>query len=274
VTVTLGVTTLHGSNGQISGFLGIAKDITEQKRVQEELKSAAQMKSDFVSFATHQLRTPLTGIRWLLELALQEHGISDQATSLISDASQSAQRLIRMVNDLLGVARLESGRLAFDPVNTSLSEVTRQVLKDVMPEAQSLKHTASFTEGENIPNVCIDTDMFRQTMTNLMSNAIKYTPPGGRIAVDLRVEKGMLIWKVQDNGIGIPKASQPHLFEKFFRADNVFKLETEGTGLGLCLAKLVVEQAGGKMLFESEEGKGSTFGFEIPVKESGHAIKQ
>jgi PAS domain S-box-containing protein len=273
LTVNLGVTTLHDAEGRVTGFLGIAKDVTQQKLIEAELKSAAQLKSDFLSFATHQLRTPLTGIRWLLELALRQDA-PEEHLSLVNDAKQSAERLIRMVNDLLDASRLESGRLPLDPEDTDLAEVTRTVLKDVKPEIEVRNHRASFTERTGIPTVCVDKEMFRQIITNLMSNAIKYTLPGGQITIDLRHENGMLVWTVQDNGIGVPRGSQPRLFEKFFRADNVFKLETEGTGLGLCIVRLVVEQAGGRVFFESEEGKGSTFGFEIPVKECGRAVKQ
>jgi two-component system phosphate regulon sensor histidine kinase PhoR len=224
------------------------------------------MKSDFVSFATHQLRTPLTGIRWLLELALQEIA-SEQPAALIADAKESAERLIRMVNDLLAVSRLENGRLPLRSEEMDLVRVTHGVLKELERAVQEKRHKLTFQHDANIPPALADSGMFRQILINLMTNAINYTPADGEILVELRHQNGRIRWSVTDNGIGIPEQAQPHLFEKFFRADNAFTLETEGTGLGLCIARLIVEQAGGTIVFHSQEGKGSTFGFEMPVKE-------
>ena len=257
-----------GLNGKFIGLCALYQDVTERKRAEEQLKSALQMKSDFISFATHQLRTPLAGIKWLLELAAQDKQTSEETSSLIQDARESAERLIRMVNDLLDASKLESGKLNFAPTRTNLRELTEGVLKDVHPQLQTQKHDLSFCGGEDLPPVCIDSQLFRQVILNLVSNAIKYTPSGGKIHIDLAQRNGLIRWSIRDSGIGIPKRAQPQLFEKFFRADNVYAIETEGTGLGLYIVRLILKSSGGRIWCESEEGKGSTFTFEIPAKGS------
>ena len=266
LAVSLGVTALQDWQGKIVGYLEVAKDITEQKRVEEELKSALQMKSDFVSFATHQLRTPLAGIKWLLELAVQDEGIPEEPRSLVQDAREAANRLIRLVNDLLDASRLEGGKLTLDPKDTNLGLLTRSVLDDVNHQIQTQGHKVSIHGAEEIPHVQVDPQLFRQVILNLVSNAVKYTPAGGTIAIEMSQNNGSVQWSIRDNGIGIPKMAQARLFEKFFRADNVYKIETEGTGLGLYLVRLVVERSGGRVWCESEEDQGTTFKFQLPAR--------
>jgi PAS domain S-box-containing protein len=237
----------------------------ERMRAEAELKSALQMKSDFVSFATHQLRTPLAGIRWSLELAAQEGNLSEETASFIEDGRESAQRLIGMVNGLLDISRIESGKLKLAPEETNLAELTQSVLTDVSHYIEKQGHHLSVSGMEGIPAVQVDPQLFRQVILNMVSNAIKYTPSGGKIDIRMGRENGFVRWAITDSGIGIPKASQARLFEKFYRADNVYKIETEGTGLGLHLAKLIVENSGGRIWCESEENKGSTFQFTLPL---------
>jgi len=250
------------------GLCALYQDVTERKRVEEQLQSALQMKSDFISFATHQLRTPLAGIKWLLELAAQDKKTSEETGSLVQDARESAERLIRMVNDLLDVSKLESGKLTLSPASTNLRELTQTVLKDVHSQLVAQKHDLSVCGGEDMPSVWIDAQWFRQVILNLVSNAVKYTPPGGKIRVDMSQRNSLIRWSIRDSGIGIPKRAQSQLFEKFFRADNVYAIETEGTGLGLYMVRLIMKNSGGRIWCESEEGKGSTFTFEIPSRGS------
>lgn len=257
-----------GLNGKFLGLCALYQDVSDRKRAEEQMKSALQMKSDFISFATHQLRTPLGGIKWLLELAAQDKGTGEETASLIQDARESAERLISMVNDLLDISRLESGKVTPSPTRTSLLELTQTVLKDINPQLQTQKHELSLRGGEDFPAVCIDAQLFRQVIVNLVSNAIKYTPSGGKIHIDLSQRNGLIRWSIRDSGIGIPKGAQAQLFEKFFRADNVYAMETEGTGLGLYMVRLILKSSGGRIWCESEEGKGSTFTFEIPAKGS------
>ena len=266
LAVSLGVTALQDWQGRMTGFLGVAKDITERRRVEAELKSALQMKSDFVSFATHQLRTPLAGIKWLLELAVQGSEMPEEPRSLVQDAREAADRLIRLVNDLLDASRLEGGKLTLDPKDTDLGELTRSILNEVNHQVETQRHELSVRGAEEIPHVQVDPQLFRQVILNLVSNAVKYTPPVGTIAIEMSQANGSVQWSIRDNGIGIPKTAQARLFEKFFRADNVYKIETEGTGLGLFIVRLIVERSGGNIWCESEEGQGTTFKFQLPVK--------
>ncbi|PYN00535.1 MAG: hypothetical protein DME07_16135 [Candidatus Rokuibacteriota bacterium] len=237
-------------------------DVTQEREI-------AQMKSDFVSFATHQLRTPLSGIKWMLELGVQEREVGEQAKSYMQDALGAAQRLIQLVNDLLDVSRLESGRMKTAVQAVDLVGLTRTVLGDLKPQIDEKDHRLTVEVSEDVLDVFADPQLLRQVVLNLSSNAVKYSRPGGWITVRLTHDREFVRWQIQDNGIGIPKESQRHLFEKFYRADNVVSLETDGTGLGLYLVRLIAEQMGGRVWCESEEGQGASFFFTAPRGQGG-----
>ena len=247
--------------GRTTGLTITLHDVTQEREI-------AQMKSDFVSFATHQLRTPLSGIKWMLELAMQETDVPDGATSYMRDALGASQRLIQLVNDLLDVSRLESGRMKATPQFVDLVGLTRTVLDDLKLQTDEKSHRLTLETCGDLLEVFADPQLLRQVVLNLTSNAIKYSPSGGDIGVRLTRERDIVRWQIQDTGIGIPKESQRHLFEKFYRADNVASLETDGTGLGLYLVRLIVEQIGGRVGCESEEGHGATFYFTVPCAQA------
>lgn len=250
------------SIGVTSGFTLTFSDVTHEREV-------SQMKSDFVSFVTHQLRTPLAGIKWMLELAAQEPAIPADAASYVEDARAAAQRLIQLVNDLLDVSRLERGRLTVAAKPIDLAELTREVLAETAVLVQEKRHRVSITGDAGLPLALADPQLLRQVVTNLVSNAIKYTPEGGAIDVRIEPDGSGLRWSIRDSGIGIPLASQSRLFEKFYRAENVVTLETEGTGLGLYLVRLIMDQLDGTVWYESEEGAGATFFLTLPRAEPG-----
>jgi PAS domain S-box-containing protein len=249
------------AGGQLLGVTLTLQDVTKEREV-------SQMKSDFVSFVTHQLRTPLSGIKWLLELAAEEEGVPEGPRSYVRDAHSAAERLITLVNDLLDISRLERGNLDVSPRPTDLAALTADVVEEVMPLVRDKSHVLSLDMPEGLPAVAVDPQLMRQVIANLLSNAVKYTLPGGTIAVRLTRDGDRLCWAVRDSGIGVPRDAQERLFEKFFRADNVFAIETEGTGLGLYLVRLLVERFGGRVWCESEEGRGSTFLFTLPLAEA------
>ncbi len=241
-------------------------------RVQESIgvrHEAERMKADFVSFASHQLRTPLTGMNWMLELAADAPGLPAAARTYLDDARHSAARLVTLVNDLLKVSRFESGGVDAVIRSVDLTALTRQALSGLAPQIAHKTHVVQFDPRSPVPDVAADADLLREAITNLVSNAVKYTPPGGRITVDVGAEDGHVRWAVTDTGIGVPAAQQDRLFEKFFRADNAAAVEGEGTGLGLSFARLVVQRFGGRIWCESEEGRGSTFAFTLPVTRAG-----
>jgi PAS domain S-box-containing protein len=246
--------------GQTYRFNAFIHDISERKQ-------AEQMKSDFVSFVTHQLRTPLAGIKWLLELASEEEALPEEPRSYIQDARESADRLIKLVNDLLDISRLERGKFNILPEAVNLGELTHSVLAEVSPLARQKGHQLLCTRLDEIPAMIVDRQLMRQVMLNLVSNAIKYTASGGEISVQLCRVGATVQWSITDSGIGIPKAAQARLFEKFYRAENGLTVETEGTGLGLYLVRLILGQFGGRVWCESEEGKGATFLFTLPLTE-------
>jgi signal transduction histidine kinase len=233
------------------------QDVTRERDV-------SRMKSDFVSFATHQLRTPLAGIRWMLELAAQRAAGDPETAGCIRDAAESAQRLTTLVNDLLDVGRLESGQLTIEPRAVALRSLTDTVLDEVAPLAGDKGHRIVIDGRGEDPAVLADPQMLRQVIVNLLSNAIKYTASGGEIAVRMGRRGGVVQWAIRDTGVGIPRAAQARLFEKFYRAENVLAIEAEGTGLGLYMVRLILERLGGRIWYESEEGQGTEFTFELP----------
>jgi signal transduction histidine kinase len=204
----------------------------------------------------------------MLELAGQDPEVPADAASYIQDAGEAAQRLIQLVNDLLDISRLERGKLAMTPIPVDLGELTRSVLAETAVLVQAKGHRVSVTGDADASAVLADPQLLRQVVVNLVSNAIKYTPEGGTIEVRLEPDGPAHRWSIRDSGIGVPASAQPKLFEKFYRAENVTTLETEGTGLGLYLVRLIMEQLGGRVWCESEEGAGATFRFTLPRAES------
>jgi signal transduction histidine kinase len=239
-------------------LIGSVSDITVRKR-------AEQMKSDFVSFVTHQLRTPLSGIKWMLELATDGSENPEDVKSYIQDARRSTDRLIGLVNDLLDISRLERGRLQVTRKEIDLADLTRSVVTEISPLTLEKGQKLSIQAADNLRPVSADPQMLRQVVLNLTSNAVKYTPGGGEIKIRISAEDGRLRWEIRDTGIGIPRGDVGKLFEKFYRARNASAVETEGTGLGLYLVRLIVERFGGSVWCQSEEGVGSTFAFSLPL---------
>ncbi len=242
----------------------VAHDTTDRKLLEQQTQETLKMRNDFVSFVTHQLRTPLSGIKWMLELA-KETGDPAEQGSYVEDARESADRLIGLVNDLLDASRLESGKLQVTLEPVRLRQLTYDVVADVATLVKEKGHELDIQSEPDIPVSMLDGQLLRQVILNLLSNAIKYTPDGGRIEIRIRREGAALHWSIRDSGIGISEESQKRLFEKFFRADNAHTIDTEGTGLGLYLVRLIVERLGGTISCESEVGRGTLFHFTLPI---------
>jgi PAS domain S-box-containing protein len=257
ISVADRATAIRSSSGKPVRLIGAVSDITERKR-------AEQMKTDFISFVTHQLRTPLSGVKWMLELAMDAKGDPEEVQSFIRDACVSTERLIGLVNDLLDISRLEQGKLQMSYQSVDLAGLTRDVVNEMAPLFLEKKLEVSAEADEALPKLNADVQLLRQAILNLVSNAFKYTPAEGKIAIQLKHETDRILWLIRDNGIGIPRSDLGKLFDKFYRAGNAVSVETEGTGLGLYLVRLIVERFEGKVWCESEEGVGSTFLFTLP----------
>ena len=240
------------------GFTLTFHDVTEDQRVN-------RMKSDFVSFVAHQLRTPLSGIKWMLELA-QPLAAGTETEDYIQDAGQCADRLVRMVNDLLSLSRLENGTLKVAMEPLSLSDLTQAVLCDVKPIVEARAHHLSVTVPETDVTVDADPRLLREALLNVLSNAVKFTPDGGDLAIRMQCGDGQVVWELQDSGIGIPAQALERLGEKFYRADNAVSVDPNGTGLGLYLVRLIVRRCGGQIAWTSESGHGTTVRITLPLR--------
>ncbi len=217
--------------------------------------------------ASHQLGTPLTAITGYLSMSLDtdKNNMTTQQREFVSYAVEAAERMTAMSMDLLNVSRLSSGRFMIERQPVDLATLVDQEVHQLLPAADrngvKLEYVAPATP---LPQLQIDESKTRQVIMNFIDNAIYYTPHG-RVVVALERMGNNLRFTVTDNGIGVPPAEQDKLFAKFYRAENAKKTRPDGTGLGLYLAKRVIEDQGGQIVFHSEEGKGSTFGFDMPI---------
>ena len=241
------------------GFLIIIHDVTKEKLVEK-------MKTEFVSVAAHQLRTPLSAIKWTIRMILDGDAgeINEEQRELLEQTYISNERMIRLINDLLDVSRIEEGRLLYDQEDARIEDVLDSVI-EASQEMLRNKNMVLEVNKKETPKVKIDKEKIGVVIQNLLENAIKYTEQGGKIKITLDNDEKNVIFKIEDSGVGIPKSQQDRIFTKFFRAENVTRMETNGTGLGLYTTKNIVQAHKGQIWFESEENKGTTFYFTIPI---------
>lgn len=242
----------------VTGIVVTMRDVTYTHEVD-------QMKTGFLSVAAHQLRTPLSTIRWYLELLNDptEGRLKKNQKMFAENAYLSLRKMVGLVNRLLAVTRLESGRVPFHPEPTDLRALTAEILESLRLKLEQRRLEVRSDVGD-LPMVPLDRTLAREAFTNLIENAIRYTPDGGAISIAARDAGDRIEWVITDTGIGIPKAQQEKIFSKFFRAANAIEHSSEGSGLGLYLAKFIVGIWGGDLTFESEEGKGSAFRITVP----------
>lgn len=241
------------------------------RKANEELKSLDQAKDEFISMASHQLRTPLTTAKGYVSMVLD--GDFGKVPSKISpplvQALDSSNRMAGLINDLLNVSRMDAGKFFIDAVDVDLAVEVQGEVNQLANLAQSKNVTITYhPPKKKIPIIKLDLDKTRQVIMNIADNAVHYSAPpsgGGRADVYLELEGDEVVFKVIDNGIGVPDDIKPKLFAKFFRAGNAQTARPDGTGLGLYLVKRVVEDQGGTIIFESKVGEGSTFGFRMPI---------
>jgi signal transduction histidine kinase len=247
---------------------GKVDDATKRLRqANTHLKELDQAKDEFISMASHQLRTPLTTIKGYLSM-LQEGDagkLSHDQLEFITYAYGGAQRMVNLISDLLNVSRMSAGKFLIEKMPLNLTQVVSEEVQQLQTHAQSKDLKLEFVKpSKALPSVSLDENKTRQVIMNFIDNALYYTKEGG-VTVTLEKVGGALELRVKDTGIGVPKVAQKKLFTKFYRAENAQTVRPDGTGLGLFLAKRVIEDQGGTIIFESEEGHGSTFGFSLPL---------
>jgi len=247
---------------------GIFRDITERKQAEEKLREIDQMKSEFLTNVSHELRTPLQSIGGFAKLIL-EGKVPDVATQheFLQIIDREIQHLSVLISSLLDMSRLESGRFQINKRRLPV----RDTFIDSLKMFHSLARDKDVSLSEEIPAVLpeieIDGERLRQVIVNLMSNAIKFSDPGGKVTARAKTGEKEILFQVKDRGIGMKKKAMAHLFERFYRAED--KLARGGTGLGLFISKQIIEAHGGQIWAESKIGEGSTFSFTLPLNGKG-----
>jgi signal transduction histidine kinase len=238
----------------------------ELRKTNEKLKQLDEAKDEFISMASHQLRTPLTSVKGYVSMVLEGDAgkINEQQSQLLNQAFTSSQRMVYLIADLLNVSRLRTGKFVIENKPTFLPDLVEGEVGQLVETAKARGLELTFAKPAEFPTLSLDETKIRQVVMNFVDNAIYYTPSGGHIRVELEAGDKSVECRVVDDGLGVPKSEQHHLFTKFYRAANARRARPDGTGLGLYMAKKVVVAQGGAIIFSSQEGKGSTFGFTFP----------
>jgi signal transduction histidine kinase len=244
----------------------IEEETRKLRKTNERLKVLDETKDDFISMASHQLRTPLTSVKGYISLVLDGDAgpIKANQRKLLTQAFISSQRMVYLIADLLNVSRLKTGKFIIEAAPVNLADVIQEEIEQLVETAQGRSLTLSYHKPAHFPVLQLDETKIRQVAMNFMDNAIYYTPAGGHIEAKLTETPKTIEFRVIDDGIGVPKEEAHHLFTKFYRAKNAQHARPDGTGLGLFMAQKVVVAQGGAIIFSSKEGHGSTFGFTFP----------
>lgn len=232
-----------------------------------QLQRLDEAKDEFISMASHQLRTPLTSIKGYVSMLIEGDvgKVSDEQKQLLNEVFVSSERMVRLIGDFLNVSRLQTGKFVIEKHPVDLALLIKREIDGLSQNASARGMQFEYVMPKNIPMLQLDENKIQQVVMNFSDNAIYYSKENSKITLSLKKVGDFVEFKVIDTGIGVPKAEQQHLFNKFFRATNARRARPDGTGVGLFLAKKVIDDHGGKILFESKEGKGSTFGFRLPI---------
>jgi signal transduction histidine kinase len=240
----------------------------ERQQIMNHLREIDESKSSFVSIAAHQIRAPLSAVKWSFNMLLSGDlgDLTEEQKAIVRHAAESMEHLIVLVGDLLNIAHIESGKIEYKYGNYAPAELVSQIADMIRPKAQEKKIICTVTTPADPIQANGDIDKLRLVVQNIAENAVTYTQEGGKISIVLRVRDAEHYEiAIQDNGMGIPQNQQHQLFEKFFRCANVIKRQIAGTGLGLYLAKRIVEAHGGTIEVTSQEHVGSTFTIVLPL---------
>jgi len=244
------------------GTLVLLHDVSREKFIEKT-------KSEFIKIAAHRLRTPTSAVKWSLRMVLDgEMGkLQEQQRELLQEAYRTNDKTIKLVNDLLSVAEIEEGRYLSKVELARIEDIVYEVINEWRKRIDQKQLKVTFEKPEApLPKLMVDVGRMKIAVENIIDNAIRYTPAKGEIAISFKTDGSEIEVRVQDTGLGIPHYEQEKVFTKFFRSANIMKVDTEGTGLGLYITKHIIEAHGGKIWFDSKEGKGTTFFFTIPIR--------
>ena len=281
IDISLTISAVRNAGGEVMAVAAIAQDITDRKRAEQEreeftrelevrnerLLELDRLKDEFVALVSHELRTPLTSIRGYLELVLDgEAGeVTDEQRQFLGVVERNANRLLDLVGDLLFLAQIEAGKLALEVGAVDLAAVAAESVETARPLAEEKDITLTLATSP-LPLLAGDRARLAQLLDNLVSNAIKFTPEGGRVDVRASAARGNAILEVRDTGMGISADEQEHIFERFFRTSRATEQAIQGTGLGLAISKAIVHAHAGRITLASSEGEGATFRVAIPIR--------
>jgi signal transduction histidine kinase len=251
---------------RLSARSGVA---LQNARLYQAVQDANQAKSKFVSVVSHELRIPMTSIKGYADLLSKGMAgpVSDQQVEFLKTIQNNVERMSALVSDLSNISRIETGRLKLELKAFVIDSHLQETVNSLLPRIEEKGQTLEVYLAEDLPHVYADPNRFMQVMTNLISNASKYTPRGGWITVLAQRQDRFVRLEVRDTGLGISEEDQEKLFSQFFRSENPAVREEQGWGLGLNVTKLLVELQGGEIGVESTLGKGSTFWFTVPEAE-------
>jgi len=239
-------------------YLGISQDVTKRKEIDK-------LKSEFVAVASHQLRTPLTSIRWVIELFLKKEKLTKQGKEYLNDVQTSTEKLSELVDLLLNVSRIEEGDISITPKKLDIVNFIENYIKELNPLLNKKKLTISFKHPEKL-SISTDESALRNVIQSIISNAVEYTLPDGKIEIKLSESNNEFYIDISDTGIGIPENQQKNITQKFTRGSNAMLVKTDGTGMGLYIAYHAVGLLGGEIWFESKENSGTTFHIKLPIE--------
>jgi PAS domain S-box-containing protein len=283
IDVSFTFSPLRDAGGAVIGIAAIAHDITERRKAEaeregllleladqnERLRELDRLKDEFVALVSHELRTPLTSIRGYLELVLEEEAgaLTDEQRQFLGVVERNAHRLLALVGDLLFLAQVEAGKLSLELGAVDLSAIAAESVENARPLAEERDITLTLATGP-LALIAGDHARLAQLLDNLISNGIKFTPPGGRVDVRVKGQRGKAVIEVRDTGMGIASEEQHHLFERFFRTAKATEQAIPGTGLGLAISKAIVDAHRGEITVASADGGGTTFRISLPIRQA------
>jgi two-component system, sensor histidine kinase and response regulator len=278
---------LRDGDGEIIGTFGISRDVTAQIQAEQALLDQAQqlslqnerlreldgMKDEFIGLVSHELRTPLTSIIGYVRLLRDERTSEVNADQYAEVIQRNSQRLLRLVEDLLFLSQTHSGTMTVELSSADLAEITESAVEEMRPEAER-KHIDLAFSASGPLRLPVDATRIAQLLGNLISNAVKFTPDGGKVDVRVAPDTDKAVIEVADTGVGIPADDRDRIFDRFFRSAIATRQVIPGTGLGLTIAKNIVAAHHGTIAVDSAEGRGSTFRISIPLEPATGANPQ